>query len=81
MSFKVEITDPREFHCFRLTLNPQSGERIEVMLHARALVDLIHQCSVALCEWQQNTTGYLIQRLTGLTEAEARERGLIAGRE
>jgi hypothetical protein len=99
-SILVEITDPHEFHCFRLVLNPQSapaGEvsaccgtpvlpnlkgglvcvacgndaevavpataRIEVMLHARSLVDLIHKCSIALCEWQSQTTGYLLDRM------------------
>jgi hypothetical protein len=90
-NISVEITDANEFHCFRLVLNPRSqlggreaslirtgGERIEVMLHARALVDLIHECSAALCQWQAETTSALIQRLTGLSEEEARQAGLIA---
>ena len=72
------MTDPTEFYCFRLTLNPKSGERIEIMLHASALVDLIHECSQRLCEWQQMTTEHLILQKTGLTASEARERGLIA---
>jgi hypothetical protein len=38
--------------------------RIEIMLHARSLVDLIHKCSLALCDWQAQTTGDLIERLT-----------------
>jgi hypothetical protein len=61
----VEITDPSEFHCFRLTLNPKSapGERIEIMLHARSLVDLIHQCSLALCDWQAQTSADLLRRM------------------
>jgi len=61
----VEITDPSEFHCFRLVLNPASapGERIEIMLHARSLVDLIHKCSSALCDWQKDRTDYLLDRL------------------
>lgn len=74
----VEITDASEFHCFRVTFNPKSGQRIEIMLHARSMVELIHACSVALCEWQYQTTGELLQRVTGLSEEELRERGLIA---
>jgi hypothetical protein len=78
-NIRVEITDPSEFHCFRLVLNPRSApeQQIEIMLHARALVDLIHQCSSALCDWQAQTTSQLICRITGLTEEEAREQGLI----
>lgn len=74
-NIQVEITDPHEFHCFKLTLNPQGPEfnpleptstapRIEIMLHARSLVDLIHKCNLALCEWQQQTSQYLLDRLT-----------------
>lgn len=77
-SIDVEITDAAEFHCFRLVFNPRSGERIEIMLHATALVDLIHESSSALCEWQRQTTTQLICAKTGLTEAEARAAGLIA---
>jgi len=60
-------------NCFKLTLNPASapGERIEIMLHARSLVDLIHKCSVALCEWQSQTSAHLIEVLSD----EARKRG------
>jgi hypothetical protein len=75
---EVEVTDLNEFHCFRMTLNPQSGEHIEIMLHASALVDLIHECSVALCAWQKETTTHLICQRTGLSEEEARQQGLIA---
>ena len=61
----VEVTDPEEFHCFRLVFNPTSapGERIEIMLHATSLVDLIHKCSLALCDWQADRSAYLIERL------------------
>jgi hypothetical protein len=76
--FQVEITDASEFHCFRLIVNPPSGESIEIMLHASSLVDLIHQCSTALCDWQRQTTKMLICQRTGLTEEEARKAGLIA---
>ena len=41
------------------------GTRIEIMLHARSLVDLIHKCNLALSDWQAKTTGYLLDRLTG----------------
>lgn len=77
---QVEITDAHEFHCFRMVLNPKSaaGQSIEIMLHASALVDLIHQCSVALSEWQAQTTQFLILQKTGLSEEEARKSGLIA---
>jgi hypothetical protein len=75
---EVEITDASEFHCFRLLLHPPSGEKIEIMLHARSLVDLIHQCSTALCDWQKQTTTMLICQKTGFTEEEARKAGLIA---
>jgi hypothetical protein len=79
-NIQIEITDALEFHCFRLVLNPRSapGQQIEIMLHARALVDLIHQCSSALCDWQAQTTSELIQRMTGLSEEECRKNGLIA---
>src|SRR5690242_5534979 len=85
-NIQVSITDPHEFHCFRLLLNPKGhdsgcervtephqpctcgaqgeGTRIEIMLHARSLVDLIHKCSSALCDWQAMTSSYLIERLT-----------------
>lgn len=84
-SIQVEITDPSEFHCFRLLLNPSGheqacdaamlpdaactcgaagrGVRLEIMLHARSVVDLIHKLSVALCEWQADRSQYLIDRL------------------
>jgi hypothetical protein len=51
-------------------LNPATepdGERdhrIEIMLHARSLVDLIHKCSLALCDWQAQSTAYLLDALT-----------------
>lgn len=67
---QVEITDLSEPHCFRLVFNPLSGERIEIMLHARSLVDLIHQCSAALCEWQHQTTDYLIDRIKTMAEID-----------
>ena len=75
---RIEITDPEEFHCFRMTLQPPSGEQIEIMLHAASLVELIHEGSVALCTWQRETSSRLIQQLTGLSEQEARQAGLIA---
>ena len=55
-----------------------SGTRLEIMFHARALVDLIHEASTALCEWQRQTTTQLICAKTGFTEDEARAAGLIA---
>jgi hypothetical protein len=80
MSIKVEITDATEFHCFRMLLCPRSApdQTIEVMLHAHALVELIHHCSTALCEWQAQTTRDLLQQKTGLSEDELRRAGLIA---
>lgn len=62
--FRIEITGPEDFHCFRLTITPAShpDRQIEIMLHARSLVDLIHECSVALCEWQAQTTGKLLDQ-------------------
>jgi hypothetical protein len=71
-NIQVEITDASEFHCFRLTLNPKSapGERIEIMFHARSLVDLIHKCSLALCDWQAKNSEYLIQKLTEQQRAQ-----------
>lgn len=64
-NIQVEITDASEVHCFRLTLNPKSapGEKIEVMFHARSLVDLIHKCSLALCDWNAQNTDYLLKKL------------------
>jgi hypothetical protein len=102
-NIRVEVTDPSEFHCFKMTFNPPrglqcethpggecrgaltdcvvyeaKGQRIEIMLHAAALVNLIHEANVALMSWQKDTTTRLICQLTGLTEAQAREKGLIA---
>ncbi len=57
---------------------PAPNARIEVMLHARSLVDLIHKCSLALCDWQSQTAEHLICQITGLDAKEAREKGLIA---
>ena len=48
------------------------------MMHAIALVDLIHKCSLALSEWQRQTTEELLREITGLTTDEMRARGLIA---
>jgi len=64
-NIQVEITDASEVYCFRLTLNPKSapGEKIEVMFHARSLVDLIHKCSLALSDWQVKSTDYLLKKL------------------
>jgi hypothetical protein len=61
----VGVTDITERHCFCLVINPSSapGQRIEIMLHARALVDLIHKCSIALCDWQAQTTAELIEKI------------------
>ena len=59
----VEITDVSDVHCFRLTLNSRSGQRIEIMLHASDLVDLIHKASVALCQWQHDTSAHLLSML------------------
>jgi hypothetical protein len=64
----VEITDVQEFHCFKLILNPKAdatgkeAPQLEIYLHARSLVDLIHKCSSALCDWQKSTTDYLLER-------------------
>jgi hypothetical protein len=30
-------------------------QRLAIMLHTRGLVDLIHKCSLALCDWQAQT--------------------------
>lgn len=77
-NISVEITDPSEFHCFRLLLNPPKSAPIEIMLHATSLVTLINEASLALCAWQRETSARLILQMTGLSEAEAREKGLIA---
>ena len=83
-NIQVEVTNPEEFYCFKLVLNPKSEmsercevhgrmridcgcpPRIEIMLHARSLVDLIHKCSLALCDWQADRSEYLIEKLTGV---------------
>lgn len=68
-NIQIEITDASEFHCFRLVLNARAAEEdpnrhpIEIMLHARSLVDLIHKASLALSDWQAQTTGFLLERL------------------
>jgi hypothetical protein len=68
-NIQVEITDPSEFHCFRLVLNAKAAkehpdrEPIVVMLHARSLVDLIHKASLALCDWQKTNTDKLLEMI------------------
>ena len=78
----VEITDATEFHCFKVTLyaHDEDGDTVPivVMLHASDLVDLIHKSSLALCEWQRQTTEDLLAKITGLTADELRARGLIS---
>jgi hypothetical protein len=95
-NIQVEITDPSEFHCFRLVFKPKplseccharieeqilregtycskcghpaeaTQPQIEIMLHARSLVDLIHKCSLALCDWQADRSAYLVEKLTSI---------------
>lgn len=86
----VEVTDPKEHYCFRLTFKAREArycethpagecditgpacvlrivpcEPIVIMLHGRSLVDLINKASIALCDWQAETTAYLIEKITG----------------
>jgi hypothetical protein len=67
--FSVRVTDPDEFHCFELTfsaaLDSPDAERhpVTMMLHARMLVELIHECSIVLSDWQAQSSAYLIERL------------------
>jgi hypothetical protein len=78
----IEITDPTEFHCFKLTIHPPPGgpPHIEIMMHAMSLVGLINECSLALCEWQRSTSEDLLRRITGWSDEELRDKGLIAPR-
>ena len=74
-NIQVEITAASEFYCFRLLLYPSKMPRdphipngpdeepVEIMLHGRSLVDLIHKCSLALCDWQAANTDYLLKKL------------------
>jgi hypothetical protein len=69
-NIRVEITDASEVHCFKLTLNANryqgamvEAPAIEIMLHARSLVDLIHKCSTALCDWQAQTAAKYCEEL------------------
>jgi hypothetical protein len=73
--FSVRVTDTHEFHCFELTfdaaLDSPDNERhpVIMMLHARMLVELIHECSSALCDWQAQTSAYLIRSVDALAKA------------
>lgn len=68
---RIEITDIAQPHCFRLILSPRTAPAtepspehdIEILLHARQLVHLIHKLSLALSDWQAQTTEYLLDRL------------------
>ena len=69
-NIQVEITDASEFHCFKLVLNASASadiadprQPIEILLHARSLVDLIHKCSLALCNWQAATSEELLRKM------------------
>jgi hypothetical protein len=70
-NLRIEITNIDQLHCFRLILSPRSApdteplkeHEIEIYLHARQLVHLIHKLSLALSDWQAQTTEYLLQRL------------------
>jgi len=77
-AIQIEITDSSAFHCFGLKLTSQEGTKIEIMLHATQLVDLLHKGNLALSEWQRMTTQELILRMTGMNEETARKNGLIA---
>jgi hypothetical protein len=77
-NIEVEITGPEDFHCFRLILNarpgdPEAAERqpIEILLHGRALIELIYKSSLALSDWQAATSQYLLQRISGDTGQSA----------
>ncbi len=74
----VEISESGDAYCAscRKPLG-NAPSRIEIMLHARSLVDLIHKCSLALCDWQVETTTGLILKLTRMDVEEARKKGLI----
>jgi hypothetical protein len=56
----------------------ENTHRIEIMLHATALIDLIHKCSLALCEWQRQASEELLQQITGMTVEDMRAKGIIA---
>ena len=62
-NIRVEITDLSEFHCFRVALKSRDGHEIEIMLHATDLVDLVHKASMALCQWQKETSAHLLSLL------------------
>lgn len=76
-SVHVSGSNPNPYKCVRCgqwcDLAPEGAGRVEIMLHARSLVDLIHKCSSALCDWQAQTSQYLIDRLrsTGVAQPTA----------
>jgi hypothetical protein len=69
---RVEVTDASEWHCFRLVLSPTNGEPIEIMFHARALVELIYKCSLAYAQWMTQAVGNIMPHLIRSLSPEER---------
>ena len=75
---KCEMTDATELHCFKLTLQNVQGQRVEILLHATSLLELIGACSRAFLEWGRVNSERMICMITRLTPEQARARGLLA---
>jgi hypothetical protein len=50
-----------------------SGARLEIMLHARSVVELIHKLSLAYCDWAADRAGFLYERLNHASSAAYRD--------
>jgi hypothetical protein len=65
-NIRVELTDPTEFHCFRLTFNaaPKPGSPrvpIEIMLHTTQAIDLFTQLANQLSVYMAKASAELIE--------------------
>jgi hypothetical protein len=50
-SIKVEVTDAKALHCFRITIGkPYKGAPLKMLFHARSLMDLHHKLSLTFLD-------------------------------
>lgn len=72
-NISVELTDPSEFHCFKVTFRVQpsasESERVplEIFLHTTQAIDLLHKLSLAICEKHRQDSADLLKSKYGIT--------------
>ena len=70
-NISVELTDPNELHCFKLTFHiraePDSAERVplELCLHTRQAFDLFHKLGEKIMDYFADRSAYLLKKIAG----------------